>query len=120
CGCLVLGSSTPPVQEVLEEGVNGLLVDMLSPQQIAARVEEVLADRERMMPIRAAARETAIRRFDFKRRQLPLWTCLLEQLVAGETPPSYLPSPPDRGERVVPSSRTVDDSGSQLGGEGWD
>ena len=27
CGCLVVGSSTPPVLEVLEYGVNGLAVD---------------------------------------------------------------------------------------------
>ena len=42
CGCAVIGSSTPPVREVMKDGVNGLLVDFFSPGDIADRVDEVL------------------------------------------------------------------------------
>lgn len=63
-GCLVLGSSTPPVQEVIEDGVNGLLVDFFSPEQIADRIIEVLDHPDRMAAIRARARETILERYD--------------------------------------------------------
>jgi glycosyltransferase involved in cell wall biosynthesis len=43
CGAVVLGSDTPPVREVVEEGRTGLLADFFSPERIAARALEVLA-----------------------------------------------------------------------------
>lgn len=62
-GCLVIGSRTPPVMEVIEDGQNGLLVDFFSAQQIADRVEAVLEHPDRMMHIRQQARETIMQRY---------------------------------------------------------
>ena len=63
CGCLVVGSDTAPVREVLEDGVNGLLTDFFSPQAIADRVVEALARREEFGSLRLAARRTIEERY---------------------------------------------------------
>lgn len=63
-GCLVIGSDTAPVREVLRHGENGLLVDFFSPKQIAGRVDEVLSHPDRMQAIRQAARQTIIERYE--------------------------------------------------------
>jgi glycosyltransferase involved in cell wall biosynthesis len=87
-GCAIIGSATPPVLEVLEDGVNGLAVDFFSPPDLARRVEEVLDHRDGMRALRQRARETAVERYDLKRRQLPRWVKLIEDLVAGREPAS--------------------------------
>lgn len=63
-GCLVVASNTPPVREVIEDEVNGLLVDFFSPQMIADRVSEVLDHPDRMAELRTQARQTIIERYD--------------------------------------------------------
>jgi glycosyltransferase involved in cell wall biosynthesis len=62
-GCLVVGSDTPPVREVITDGENGLLADFFSPKQIADRVDEVLDHPTRMAEIRKKARETVLERY---------------------------------------------------------
>ena len=66
-GCVIVGSGTQPVQEVIRDGENGLLTDFFSPTAIAGRVEEALDDRQAMERIRANARETIIERYDLKK-----------------------------------------------------
>ena len=63
-GCLVVGSKTASVTEVIQDGVNGLLADFFSPQEICDRIEEALSHPERMTAIRAKARETIQQRYD--------------------------------------------------------
>lgn len=75
CGCLVVASDTPPVREVITDGETGLLVDFFDPAAIARRIEEALTGGERLAPLRAAARRTAVERFalaDLLPRQLRL------------------------------------------------
>jgi glycosyltransferase involved in cell wall biosynthesis len=66
-GGVVIGSDTPPVKEIIEDGKNGLLVDFFSPQQIAERVDEILEDRERAKAIAQAARETIVENYALDR-----------------------------------------------------
>jgi glycosyltransferase involved in cell wall biosynthesis len=68
-GCLVVGSRTPPVEEVVRDGENGLLVDFFSPEGIAARVDEALSMDSTL--IRQRARATVIENYDLKRVCLP-------------------------------------------------
>ena len=43
-GCPVVGSRTPPVEEVITHGLNGLLVDFFSPRELSASVDSILSD----------------------------------------------------------------------------
>ena len=65
-GCAIVGSKTPPVEEVVEDGKNGLLANFRSPQHIAQRVEELLDDEELRKRLGRAARETILNRYDAK------------------------------------------------------
>ena len=85
-GCLMIGSATAPVLEVLEDGVNGLSVDFFSPEAIADRVVEALTHRKAAAKLRAAARRTVIDRYDLTSKQLPRWLSLFEDLIAKRTP----------------------------------
>lgn len=62
-GCLVVGSDTAPVTEIIKDGENGLLVDFFSPQKIADRIDEVLEHPTRMAEIRSQARKTVLERY---------------------------------------------------------
>ncbi|MGK7941505.1 MAG: glycosyltransferase family 4 protein [Crocosphaera sp.] len=66
-GGLVLGSKTPPVEEVIEDGVNGLLVDFFAIDRIVERIEEVLDHPDKMADLRVKARETIQERYDLSR-----------------------------------------------------
>jgi glycosyltransferase involved in cell wall biosynthesis len=62
-GCLVIGSRTPPVEEVIKDGHNGLLADYFSHEEVADRVGQVLDHPDRMARIRRAARQTVLDRY---------------------------------------------------------
>ena len=79
-GCLVVGSRTPPVEEVIEHGKNGLLADFFDAAALAETAMEGLARPEHHAPLRAAARETAIERYDLKSICLPQQIALIERL----------------------------------------
>jgi glycosyltransferase involved in cell wall biosynthesis len=80
-GCLVIGSRTRPVQEVLEDGVNGLLVDFPSPAKLAERVSEALENRAGFQAIRERARQTIIERYDLQTICLPRHVALIESVA---------------------------------------
>jgi glycosyltransferase involved in cell wall biosynthesis len=63
-GCVVVGSSTAPVQEVIQNGVNGLLTDFFSPASICATVETALDNRDQMVDLRSNARATILKNYD--------------------------------------------------------
>jgi glycosyltransferase involved in cell wall biosynthesis len=85
-GCVVIGSDTEPVQEVITHGNNGLLARFFSPEDIAASVAYALDNREAMEDIRRNARQTILDRYAFK-TVLPLHLGLINDLAAGRIPP---------------------------------
>lgn len=54
-GCLVIGSRTAPVLEVIQDRVNGLLVDFFDPADIADRVIQGLESGHALRAVRAQA-----------------------------------------------------------------
>jgi glycosyltransferase involved in cell wall biosynthesis len=82
-GCLVVGSRTPPVQEVIAHNENGLLVDFFQPGQIAATVSEALAEPARFQALRAEARRTVVERYDLNTVCLPRRIALVEAVATG-------------------------------------
>jgi glycosyltransferase involved in cell wall biosynthesis len=98
CGCLIVGSATPPVLEVLRDGGNGMAVDFFDHQELANRIEAALAHPEQMQLMRRAARATAVEQFDFKRVLMPRWTGLFDDLIAGRRP-GEAPAPGNRAQR---------------------
>lgn len=76
-GCLIVGSKTPPVEEVIRHGENGLLVDFFSPQEIADRMIEALEDQRAYTALRQAARQTIVHNYDLKKICLPAQLRLL-------------------------------------------
>jgi glycosyltransferase involved in cell wall biosynthesis len=79
-GCLVVGSRTPPVEEVITHGENGLLVDFFSAEKQAFEIDEALRRQRDLAPLRAAARRTVLERYDLKRVCLPRQLQLVEAL----------------------------------------
>ncbi|MCX7645375.1 MAG: glycosyltransferase [Rhodobacteraceae bacterium] len=65
-GAAVIGSRTPPVEEVIEDGVNGRLVDFFDVPAWSAALTSALADPGALAPLRAAARRTVEERYALK------------------------------------------------------
>lgn len=70
-GCLVIGSRTAPLQEVIQHGHNGLLVDFFDPQALADTVADALQTRAQHVALRQAARESTVARYDLQSICLP-------------------------------------------------
>ena len=70
-GCVVVGSRTAPVQEVIEDGRNGLLVDFFDATALAHQVVAVLAKPASFAPLGRRARQTVIERYDLQSICLP-------------------------------------------------
>jgi glycosyltransferase involved in cell wall biosynthesis len=90
CGCLIVGSATPPVLEVLRDGDNGFTVDFFAYRKLANRIEAALEQRQALEPVRKRARATAVEQFDLNRLLLPRWTRLFEDLTNGRRPTGAL------------------------------
>ena len=68
---LIVGSSTPPLEEVLRDGVNGVLAPFHDPSALAENVCQALADPGRFIPLRQEARRTVLENYDLKTICLP-------------------------------------------------
>ena len=82
CECLIIGSDTAPLHDVIVPGRNGILLDFFD---VAALSEALIRCCRRpgdFDPMRAAARATILDRFDRQRHSLPAWQTLLDSMAA--------------------------------------
>lgn len=101
-GCLVIGSATSPVEEVIQDGVNGLLVPFFQTQLLAERVIDALAEPERFRSLRTEARATIIDRYDFDLHSWPGHLKLIDEFVFSAPLVAALREPPV-GTTAVPA-----------------
>jgi glycosyltransferase involved in cell wall biosynthesis len=89
-GCVVIGSDTPPVQEIID-GKNGILVPFFNVEQWIDRVVYVLEHRASFRPMRDAARRFVKANFDADKICVPKMLSLLrgDGLI--------VPAPPAKG-----------------------
>jgi glycosyltransferase involved in cell wall biosynthesis len=80
--CLVVGSSTKPVTEVLRHGENGLLVDFFDVEGWAKALSEALAKPGAHGEIRKQARRDIVERYDLHGICLPEQLKLIRRVAA--------------------------------------
>jgi glycosyltransferase involved in cell wall biosynthesis len=80
CGCVVIGSNTPPVLEIIEDNYNGLLVDFFNPEQIVQKINDVLENPKKMQTIKDNARNTIVKNYDLKTKCLPEQVRLIKRI----------------------------------------
>lgn len=79
--CLIIGSRTPPVEEVITDRRNGILVDFTDVQGLADAICEALARPQQFEAMRKAARETVLARYDLATVTLPRQIALVDDLL---------------------------------------
>jgi glycosyltransferase involved in cell wall biosynthesis len=80
--CLVIGSSTPPVTEVIRTGENGVLVDFFDIPDWSRKISRALAKPDEYTDIRKQARRDIVERYDLKTICLPEQLKLIRKVAA--------------------------------------
>lgn len=76
CGCTIVGSDTPPLQEVIRDGYNGLLAPFHEPKAIAQKIEHALDRPALRAELGKQARGTILERYSLE-KMLPQHALLL-------------------------------------------
>jgi glycosyltransferase involved in cell wall biosynthesis len=77
-GAYVVGSRTAPVEEVITDGVNGRLVDFFDIKAWSDALTQGLAEPERFLPLRRAARQTIVGNYDLQNVCMPRMVSFVE------------------------------------------
>src|SRR5688572_24445002 len=79
--CLVIGSRTPPVEEVIDGISNGRLVDFFDTDALAEQISWALNNQAATTAMRRNARRCVVEQFDLKSLCLPAHLALLHRLT---------------------------------------
>jgi glycosyltransferase involved in cell wall biosynthesis len=86
--CLVIGSRTPPVEEVIDGTTNGYLTDFFDSDVLAEQVCSVLRNPAATVAMRRQARRYVVERYDVETVCLPGHLALLSQLTGSDLVPN--------------------------------
>ena len=93
CEALIIGSDTPPLAEVMRHEENGLLLPFFDHARMADAVVDAIANPDRYVPLRKAARRTMLERFDLHAICLPKQVKLFDAVLEGKPGTSVIPMP---------------------------
>jgi glycosyltransferase involved in cell wall biosynthesis len=79
--CLVIGSRTPPLEEVIDGIDNGYLVDFFDPDALAEQIAWALRNQAATDSMRRNARRCIVEQFDLKTQCLPAHLALIHRLT---------------------------------------
>jgi glycosyltransferase involved in cell wall biosynthesis len=82
-GCKIVASRTAPVQEVIEDKKQGLLVDFFSKSELVEAVSHILAQPDAFTTMGKAARQRVVQQYDFEKVCLPQQLGLMQQKKSG-------------------------------------
>ena len=85
--CMLIASRTAPVTEIVEDGVNGRLVDFHKPAEVTDAVVWALENQDAVTAFRKVARETIVKKYDLRKVCLPAQIDLVSMLAEGRLPP---------------------------------
>jgi glycosyltransferase involved in cell wall biosynthesis len=78
CECAIVGSRTSPVEEVITDQENGLLVNFFSTAELIDAIVRLLGDTTTRARMGKAARRVIATKYDFKSRILPEYLKIIE------------------------------------------
>jgi len=84
CGSVVIASKTAPVEEVIQDCVEGLLVEFDDAKQVAKKVIEVLSSPDRYAHLRKNARQKIEKDYDFYNSVLPQHLNILDRFSSDQ------------------------------------
>ncbi len=82
CGCLVIGSNTGPVKEVIKDNKSGLLTDFFDFKEIANKVNKVLDEPNNFTKLTKVARDEIIKKYDLQTICLPKNVEFVENILS--------------------------------------
>tara|TARA_B100000212_G_C27381371_1_gene537250 strand:+ start:1234 stop:2490 length:1257 start_codon:yes stop_codon:yes gene_type:complete len=78
---LVIGSKTKPVEEIITDKKNGLLVDFFNHKKLSLMVNEVLSNPDKYLSIKKEARKTILDNYDLETICLPKQIEIFKKLL---------------------------------------
>ena len=84
-GAVIVGSRTPPVEELIEDGANGMLTSFFDVDDLVDRLERILRDDVDVVSLKQAARRTIVYQYSLP-LILPRQWALMQAVEKGEQP----------------------------------
>ena len=119
-GCLIVGSDTAPIRELIDDGAEGLLADFFDTDALAGRIHAALDLPDRGQVLRQAARRRIVDGYALQ-DLLPRHLRLIREVAGGPLPPlraePALRRAPDAGPAEPAAGGGPEAGGPEAGGQ---